>query len=96
MTAPASIIRCHGCGYVADPADPYPFRCPGAGAGGRPLVVPEDALAEASRLATARTGIPVDPTGSSGLAGLTMMRRNGQIGDHDRVAVLFTGLRRNQ
>ena len=31
MTAPASIIRCHGCGYVADPADPYPFRCPRAG-----------------------------------------------------------------
>jgi hypothetical protein len=31
MTAPASIICCHGCGYVADPADPYPFRCPRAG-----------------------------------------------------------------
>ena len=31
MTAPASIICCPGCGYVADPADPYPFRCPRAG-----------------------------------------------------------------
>jgi threonine synthase len=31
MTAAASTIRCHGCGYVADPADPYPFRCPRAG-----------------------------------------------------------------
>ena len=62
--------------------------------GGRPLVVSEDTLVEASRLAVARTGIPVDPTGSSGLAGLVDMRRSGEIGDHDRVAVLFTGLRR--
>ena len=62
--------------------------------GGRPLVVTEDSLTEAHRLAVARTGIPVDPTGSSGLAGLLEMRRCGQIGDHDRVAVLFTGLER--
>ena len=27
----ASTISCAGCGYVADPADPYPFRCPRAG-----------------------------------------------------------------
>jgi len=58
--------------------------------GGRPVVVAEDTLAEAHRLAVARTGIPVDPTGSSGLAGLVDMRRSGEIGDHDRVAVLFT------
>jgi threonine synthase len=64
--------------------------------GGRPLVVGEDMLAEASALAVARTGIPVDPTGSSGLAGLIKMRRSGEIGDRDRVAVLFTGLRRNK
>ena len=64
--------------------------------GGRPLVVGEDTLAGAHRLAVARTGIPVDPTGSSGLAGLVDMRRSGEIGDHDRVAVLFTGLRRMQ
>src|SRR5262249_28070327 len=24
-------IRCSGCGYVAAPEDPYPFRCPRAG-----------------------------------------------------------------
>ena len=63
--------------------------------GGRPLVVAEDTLAQASALATTRTGIPVDPTGSAGLAGLIELRRSGEIGDHDRVAVLFTGLRRN-
>ena len=62
--------------------------------GGRPLVVSEDLLTEAHRLAVARTGIPVDPTGSSGLAGLLEMRRSGQVGDRDRVAVLFTGLQR--
>ena len=62
--------------------------------GGRPLVVSEDSLTQANRLAVARTGIPVDPTGSSGLAGLLEMRRSGQVGDHDRVAVLFTGLER--
>jgi threonine synthase len=64
--------------------------------GGRPLVVSEDALVEAGRLAVAQTGIPVDPTGSSGLAGLVEMRRSGQIGDHERVAVLFTGRHRGQ
>jgi threonine synthase len=64
--------------------------------GGRPLVVAEDTLAEACRLAVARTGIPVDPTGSAGLAGLIELRRSGEIGDRDRVAVLFTGLRRNK
>jgi len=63
--------------------------------GGRPLVVGEDTLVEASRLAVARTGIPVDPTGSAGLAGLAEMRRCGEIGDRDRVAVLFTGCRRD-
>jgi threonine synthase len=62
--------------------------------GGRALVVSEDSLTEASQLAVGRTGIPVDPTGSAGLAGLLEMRRSGQIGDHDRVAVLFTGRRR--
>ena len=63
--------------------------------GGRPLVVAEDTLVEAHRLAVAETGIPVDPTGSSGLAGLVEMRRSGQIGDHDWVAVLFTGRQRS-
>ena len=34
------------------------------------------------------------PPGSSGLAGLMALRREGIIGDDDRVAVLFTGVRR--
>jgi len=62
--------------------------------GGQPLVVSEDLLVEANQLAVATTGIPVDPTGSAGLAGLLQLRRSGQIGDHDRAAVLFTGIQR--
>ncbi len=62
--------------------------------GGRPLVVGETALVQAHALAVAATGIAVDPTGSSGLAGLPELRRSGEIGDHDRVAVLFTGRQR--
>jgi threonine synthase len=62
--------------------------------GGRPLVVSETALAEAHALAVAATGIAVDPTGSSGLAGVPELRRSGEIGEHDRVAVLFTGRQR--
>ena len=62
--------------------------------GGQPLVVSEDALVEAHALAAAATGIAVDPTGSSGLAGVPELRRSGEIGEHDRVAVLFTGRQR--
>ena len=29
--ARASTIQCAGCGYLADPDEPYPFRCPRAG-----------------------------------------------------------------
>ena len=62
--------------------------------GGRPLVVTEDSLVAANELAVTGTGIPVDPTGSAGLGGLMEMRRRGEVGDDDRVAVLFTGVRR--
>jgi threonine synthase len=62
--------------------------------GGRPLVVGEDRLLDAHRLAVSRTAIQVDPTGSSGLAGLLEMRHSRSVGDHDRVAVLFTGIQR--
>ncbi len=63
--------------------------------GGRPLVATEDLLLEANRLAVTTTGIQVDPTGSAGLAGVLELRRSGAIGDQDRVAVLFTGVRRS-
>jgi len=56
--------------------------------------VGEDLLLEASQLAVSVSGIRVDPTGSSGLAGLLEMRRSGAMGDQDRAAVLFTGIQR--
>jgi threonine synthase len=62
--------------------------------GGSPVVVGEDLLVHANELAVGATGIDVDPTGSSGLAGLIALRDGGEIGDHERVAVLFTGVRR--
>jgi len=62
--------------------------------GGQPLVVTEERLAEANELGTA-TGIPVDPTGSAGLAGLLDLRQSGAVGADERVAVLFTGVRRD-
>ncbi len=61
--------------------------------GGQPLIVAEDRLAEANELGAA-TGIPVDPTGSAGLAGLIDLRQAGVVGADERVAVLFTGVRR--
>ncbi len=62
--------------------------------GGGPVVVSEDLLARANALAVDATQIDVDPTGSSGLAGLLALRDQGAIGDHERVGVLFTGVRR--
>jgi threonine synthase len=60
--------------------------------GGRPVVVGEEALIRANAVAVETTGIPVDPTGSAGLAGLLELRRRGVIAANARVAVLFTGI----
>lgn len=62
--------------------------------GGAPVVVDEPCLEEANLLARESTGVDVDHTGSSGLAGLLALRRGGSVGAHERVAVLFTGVRR--
>lgn len=63
--------------------------------GGSPVVVGEETLRAANTLARDGTGIDVDPTGSSGLAGLLALRGEGSIGDDERVAVLFTGSSRS-
>lgn len=62
--------------------------------GGCPVVVGEAALRAANRLAITHTGIDVSHTGSAGLAGAIELRRRGAIGPDDRVAVIFTGIRR--
>ncbi len=62
--------------------------------GGAPAVVGEEELAKANSLAVEKTGIPVDPTGSSGLAGLVKLLDDGHIHRNERVAILFTGVQR--
>jgi len=62
--------------------------------GGVPLVVDEATIAAANELARATTGIEVDHTGSAGLAGLIALRRSRDADPRERVAVLFTGARR--
>jgi hypothetical protein len=64
--------------------------------GGWPIVVSDAALEEANDLAVRTTGIPVDHTGSAGLAGLLGLRRAapGSVRPDERVAVIFSGARR--
>lgn len=64
--------------------------------GGSPELVSEERLEEANALARETTGIDVDHTGSSGLAGLLELAERGTIGPGERVAVLFTGVRRTE
>jgi len=62
--------------------------------GGLPLVVSEQRLAEAHRLAHAHTSIPVEPTGSAGLAGLIELQHSGVIRPGETAAILFSGVER--
>jgi threonine synthase len=64
--------------------------------GGRPYVVDEGRLVQAHELAVEATGIDVDPTGSSGLAGLLALRASGEVGEDERVGLLFTGITRTR
>jgi threonine dehydratase len=62
--------------------------------GGRPIVVDEDRLREANDLAHQLTTIDADETGTAGLAGVLDLLARGDIRPEERVAVLFTGIRR--
>jgi threonine synthase len=62
--------------------------------GGWPIVVDEEDLRQANDLSRELTRIDADHTGTAGLAGLLCARRAGVIDGRDRVAVLFTGVRR--
>ncbi len=62
--------------------------------GGRPVVVSEELLQEATELANRSAPVPVDATAAAGLAGLLRLRADGVVGPGDRVAVLVTGARR--
>lgn len=62
--------------------------------GGRPVVVDEPTLREANGLALRATGTDADETGTAGLAGLLHLIHHGEVRPDERVAVLFTGIRR--
>ena len=62
--------------------------------GGWPLLVSEEMLREANDVARTVTGIDVDHTGSSGLAGLLALQRRDGVSPDERVSVLFTGVQR--
>lgn len=61
--------------------------------GGFPIVVSEEDLGEANRLAQ-EAGVNADATGSSGLAGCLRLVREGVVGAEESVVVLLTGVRR--
>ena len=65
-----------------------------AATGGSALVVDEETLIEANRLARRATGINVDATGSAGLAGLLVQARSGVVAAEDDVVVVFSGVAR--
>jgi threonine synthase len=62
--------------------------------GGYPVTAPEERLGEAHALARAATPIPVEPSGSAGLAGLMELRHHVLPLTRETVAVLFTGIER--
>ena len=59
--------------------------------GGIPVIVSENDLKKANEKALSFTGIKVDHTGSSGLAGLIKLLQLGYLDRRQNVAVLFTG-----
>ena len=63
-----------------------------ASTGGSPVVVTETHVLEANELGCRTTGIDASHTGTAGLAGLLAIRE--QISPDERVAVIFTGIRR--
>ena len=63
-----------------------------ARSGGRPIVADESAVVGAAELAQTVSGINASPTGAAGVAGLISGR--GGIADDERVAVIFSGIRR--
>jgi threonine synthase len=61
---------------------------------GSPVVASEAEVVRANELAHRTTGINVSATGSAGLAGLLAMVSDGRIDGDQRVAVVFSGVRR--
>lgn len=65
-----------------------------AATGGDTVVVDEDTLKLANRMARETTGLSPSHTGSAGLAGMLELQRQGLIAPGARVGVLLTGVQR--
>jgi threonine synthase len=59
--------------------------------GGWPVTAGERRIHEAHAIARETTGIPVEATGTAGLAGLLELLAHGEIAREERLALLFTG-----
>jgi len=64
--------------------------------GGRAEILAEDTVRDAYAKAQSLTGIPVCPTGASGLAGLIQLQASGVITSHEAVGLFFTGFDRSK
>jgi threonine synthase len=62
--------------------------------GGRAEIIAEDTIRDAYAMAQSLTGIPVCPTGASGLAGLIQLQASGAITPREAAGVFFTGFDR--
>jgi len=62
--------------------------------GGYPIVVSEEELERANGMAGKYTGISVDHTGTAGLAGLLSFLKIDEFQEHEKIGLLFTGVKR--
>ena len=62
---------------------------------GGPVVAAEADVVEAHRLVRAPTGVPADPTGTAGVAGLLAARRAGCVAADEEVVGLLPGVARS-
>ena len=59
--------------------------------GGFPILVTEEELIEANRVAHEATGIRATPTGTAGLAGLLQLHHAGALGEDEALGIIFSG-----
>jgi len=64
--------------------------------GGSAEILAEGTIHDAYEMAQCQTGIPVCPTGASGLAGLIQLQASGAITPREAVGLLFTGFDRTK
>jgi threonine synthase len=64
--------------------------------GGRADILSEETIRDAYEKAHCYTGIPVCPTGASGLAGLIQLQASGAIAPGEAVGLFFTGFDRSK